>query len=83
MHLLVLRELAEMIAELLSIITERSWRLREVSEDWWKANVTSLFKKGKVELGNYKLANLTSVPGKVMEQIILVIYPSKWKRRKL
>ena len=33
LHLQVLRELAEVIAELLSVIAERSWRLREVSEN--------------------------------------------------
>jgi len=43
----VLRELADVIAELFSIIFERSWRTGEVPEDWRKANVTPVFKKGK------------------------------------
>jgi len=45
----VLRELADVIAEPLSIIFERSWRAGEVPEDWRKAYVTPIFKKGKKE----------------------------------
>ena len=45
-----------------------------MSEDWRKANVTAVFKKGKKEdPGNYRLLGLTSIPGKVMEQLILEI----------
>ena len=63
MHPQVLRELADVIAEPLSIIFERSWRTAEVLEDWRKASVTAVFKKGKKEdPGNYKLVSLTSIP---------------------
>ena len=62
--------MAEVIAELLSIIFERSRQTGEVSEGWRIANVTAVFKKGKKEdLGNYRPVSLTSVPGKVMEQL--------------
>ena len=37
----------DVIAEPLSIIFERSWRTGDVPEDWRKANVTPVFKKGK------------------------------------
>jgi len=49
MHPRVLRELADVIAEPLSIISERSWRTGEVPEDWRKDDVTPIFKKGKKE----------------------------------
>jgi len=47
MHPQVLRELADVIAEPLSIIFERSWRTGEVPEDWRKANVHSNLQKGQ------------------------------------
>ncbi|GAB0206875.1 mitochondrial enolase superfamily member 1 [Grus japonensis] len=72
MHPRVLRELADVIARPLSIIFERSWRTGEVPEDGRKANVTLVFKKGKEEdPGNYRPVSLTSIPEKVMEQLIL------------
>ena len=48
------------VAKLLSSIFERSWRTGEVSEDWRKASVTPVFKKGKKE----ELVSLTFYPGK-------------------
>ena len=74
MHPRVLRELADVISEPLSIIFERSWRTGEVLEDWRKASVTPIFKQGKKEEpGNYRLVSLTSIPGKVMEQLIIEV----------
>ncbi|PKU40857.1 rna-directed dna polymerase from mobile element jockey- hypothetical protein [Limosa lapponica baueri] len=71
-HPRVLRDLAEVIAGPLSIIFERSWRTGEVSEDWRKANDIPVFKKGKKEdPENYRPVSLTSIPGKMMEQLIL------------
>lgn len=68
----VLGELSNVIARPLSIIFDQSWWLGEVQEDWWKANVIPLFKKGKKEdTGNYRLVNLTLISGEVMEQLIL------------
>jgi len=46
-HPRVLRELADVVAEPLSIILERSHRTGEVPEGWRKANVTPIFKKGQ------------------------------------
>ena len=84
MHPSGLRELAEVIAELLSIIFWRSWRMGEVPEDWRIANVTPVFKKGKKEdLGNYRPVSLTSVPGKVMEQLVLDILSKQLEEKKV
>jgi len=50
----------------------RYWRTGEVPEDWRKASVTPIFKKGKKEdPGNYRPVSFTSIPVKVMEQFIL------------
>ncbi|KFV75864.1 RNA-directed DNA polymerase from mobile element jockey, partial [Struthio camelus australis] len=72
MHPRVLRELADVIARPLSIILERSWQSGEVPEAWKKANVTPVFQKDKEEEpGNSRPVSLTSIPGKMMEQLML------------
>ncbi|KAK4810744.1 hypothetical protein QYF61_007718 [Mycteria americana] len=71
-HPRVLRELAEVLTKPLSILYQQSWLTGEVPVDWRLANVTPTYKKGRKEdPGNYRPVSLTSVPGKVMEQIIL------------
>ncbi|PKU33043.1 rna-directed dna polymerase from mobile element jockey-like [Limosa lapponica baueri] len=61
-----------MLIKPLSIIYQQSWLTGKVPVDWRLANVMHSYKKGhKKDPGTYRPVSLTSVPGKVMEQIIL------------
>ncbi|XP_055565143.1 uncharacterized protein LOC102055566 isoform X1 [Falco cherrug] len=83
MHPQLLRELADVTAKPLFITTERSWRTGEVPEDWRKAGVTPVFKKGKKGPGNCRPVSLTSIPGKAMEQLSLEVTLKHVKEKKL
>ncbi|KAJ7400347.1 rna-directed dna polymerase from mobile element jockey-like [Pitangus sulphuratus] len=68
----ILNLLDNVTAKPLLMIFERFWESRQVPADWKVANVASIFKKGKKEdLRNYSSVSLTSVPGKIMQKIIL------------
>ncbi|GAB0176192.1 mitochondrial enolase superfamily member 1 [Grus japonensis] len=71
-HPRVLRQLVEVLTKPISIIYQQSWLTGEVPVDCRIADVTPIHKKGqKEDPGNYRPVSMTSVLGKVMEQIIL------------
>ena len=77
-------ELEDVIAEPLSIIFERSWRTGEVPEDWRKANVTPVFKKGKKE-DQETTGRSASPPSQERwwSSLSWRSSTSKWKKRRL
>lgn len=84
MHPRVLKELLDIFARPLSIILERSWQSGEVPGDSKKANISPVFKKGKKEgPGNYRSVSLASVPGNVMDQLILEAISNHLEDKKL
>ena len=71
-NVISVRELADVIIGSLSVIFQWSWESVKFPVDGKLANVVPIFKKGKKEdPGNYRPVSLTSVPGKIMEKIIL------------
>ncbi|KFW05029.1 RNA-directed DNA polymerase from mobile element jockey, partial [Fulmarus glacialis] len=71
-HPRVLKEQADVIAGPLSIIFQQSWESGEVPVYWRLANIVPIFNKSKKEdPDNYRPVSLTSVPGKIMENVIL------------
>ena len=76
MHPRGLRELADGVAKSLSTIAEESRQLGEVPGVWKKGNIAPLFKKGRKEdPGHHRPVSRTSVPGKIMEQLLLEALP--------
>jgi hypothetical protein len=68
----VLKELAATIAPMLTSVYRRSYQTGEVPQDWKKANVVAIYKKGKkYEASNYHPISLTCVCCKIMEHIVI------------
>ena len=49
MHPRVLRKLADIVDNPLSVISNRSWHSGEVPVDWRKGNIVPIFEKGRKE----------------------------------
>lgn len=82
MYLQVLRDLTAVTAEPLFIIYERSWRMGGAPGDLRKANVTPVFRQGKEEeLANHRPVSLTSMPWKLMLQLIQDVISMNVKKK--
>ena len=67
----ILRETAVEIAPVLTAIFNQSLKTGTLPEDWLKANIAPIFKKGNKNLAeNYRPISLTCICCKVMEHII-------------
>ncbi len=67
----LLQQLKATVAPVLASIFNTSLKDGCVPEDWRKAHVNPIFKKGaKSEPGNYRPVSLTSVCGKLLERLI-------------
>ncbi len=67
----LLQEVREEVIPALTAIFKQSLSTGEVPEDWKRANVTPIFKKGKkTDPGNYRPVSLTSICCRILESII-------------
>ena len=70
-HPLLLKNLADVLALPLSLLFQKSLDEGLLPEDWLKACVTAIHKKGeKNQPGNYRPVSITSVICKLMESIV-------------
>lgn len=80
----VLRELAEAIAQILSVLSDQSWQLKEMCKVWRKAKATLSIKKGKKESpGNSRCVSAISIPRKVLKKLILEKISRHMKDKKI
>ena len=67
----ILKELAQELAPVLTAFFRQSLERGELLDDWKKAQITPIFKKGNVHLPeNYRPVSLTCVCCKLLEHIV-------------
>ncbi len=67
----ILKELAPTIAPILTVVFRRSYQTGLIPDDWRRANVVAIYKKGRrCDASNYRPISLTCVCCKVMEHIM-------------
>ena len=67
----LLKETAESVAPMLSMLYEASLKQQSVPDDWRKALVVPIFKRGaRSNPANYRPISLTCIPCKILEHII-------------
>ena len=70
-HPIMLKELADKVADGLAILFNKSLRVKQIPNIWKKARVTAIHKKKNKKLAcNYRPVSLTSIVCKVMETIV-------------
>ena len=68
---LLLQNVADEVAKPLTLIFTKSLNESKLPEDWKRANITAIYKKGaRNEASNYRPVSLTSVVCKILEAII-------------
>ena len=72
LHPKILKECAEEFAQSLCFLFSKSLCVGLLPDDWKRANVTPVFKKGvKSEIPNYRPISLLSIVSKVCEKCVL------------
>lgn len=67
----ILKEAATEIAPFLKLLFTQSMESGIMPNDWLKADITPVFKKGNKHLAsNYRPISLTAVPCKILEHVI-------------
>lgn len=71
LHPKLLRELSDELAVPMNIIFNKSLTQKKVPDEWKKAQISAIFKKGDKSLaGNYRPVSLTSVVCKTLEKLV-------------
>ena len=83
-HPMLIKECKNSLLSPLKLIFEKSIQEAKIPENWKLAHVTAIFKSGSTSKSeNYRPISLTSVPGKIMERLILEEIVDNMKQNQL